>query len=167
MNCKFTLLYDRLIVIDKKYGFFMWFVYALSASLLWGLEYAINGQILQTIHSKTLLFLQLAVAFIVFFIYMSWSNHKLEFINDCKCLLRHREYIWLLAFSVFIYLIANLCIYQSIFLKNAALAAIIETSYPFFTFLFCYLLFKENFFSIKVLIGGLLIFIGVSVLSTA
>ncbi len=145
----------------------MWFVFALSASLLWGLGYAINGQILQHIHSKTLMLFQLALGFLLVFSILLFSNAKQQVVNDCKWLLNHWQCIWLVVLSVLITLIATLCIYQSIFFKNAALAAVIETTYPFFTFLFCYLLFKENFFSIKVLIGSLLIFVGVSVLSSA
>lgn len=141
----------------------MWLLYAIASSILWGLEYSINGRILKHIHSLSLLCFQLLLGFLICCLGTIFFKKNIV-IEDARYLLKNYDLIGFFLLSILIYIIANFCIYQSITLKNSALAAAIETTYPFFTFLFCYLLFKENFLNLKVFFGSILIFLGISIL---
>lgn len=145
----------------------MWMYYALTAAILWGFEYTINGRILQNIQPQSLLIIQLGLGFMMFCVFELIFKTNVHFINDVKWILNNWHGISFIVLSVLVYLIANFCIYQSIVFKNSALAAVVETTYPLFTFLFCYLLFKENIINFKVCLGGVLIFLGVCILNYA
>jgi drug/metabolite transporter (DMT)-like permease len=69
----------------------------------------------------------------------------------------------LFSFGVIVLALAELFIALSITNKSAALAGLIEISYPVFIALFSYLLFKESDLNVPIAIGGLLIFSGVAV----
>lgn len=76
-----------------------------------------------------------------------------------------REAFWLTVGVTVIFVIAELCIGLSIHSKNATSAALIEISYPLFTVAFAALLFRQNHLSLGVIVGGLLIFSGVALVS--
>ena len=55
-------------------------------------------------------------------------------------------------------------IYLSIHNKNATLASLIEISYPLFVVFFGYVLFKQVHVNLSVVLGGLMILIGASLI---
>ena len=143
----------------------MWLHYALAASILWGLDYTLNGRLLQYIQPQTLMLIQLGLGFLVYFIFLVFFQPKIQLSVDLEWLLKNKAFFGLIILTVSTYLIADFCIFQSIRFKNPAIAAMIETSYPVFTLIFCYALFKQNFLSLKSCVGAGLIVLGVTILS--
>jgi drug/metabolite transporter (DMT)-like permease len=139
----------------------MWIVYALLASMVWGLDYALAGKIFQErIAPITLLALQMLIGGSVFFVIASVTTLK----GDIATLSSNRGTLWLTVAALFGFAIGNLLIALSVQAKNATLAGLIEISYPIFIALFSLLLFKESHVTPSVVLGGALIFAGVSII---
>jgi drug/metabolite transporter (DMT)-like permease len=68
----------------------------------------------------------------------------------------------MLLISIVIYIAANVLIMASINAKNATMAAMIEITYPLFTALFAWLLFRQVQMSAGTLAGAALILSGVA-----
>jgi drug/metabolite transporter (DMT)-like permease len=126
----------------------MWLHYALAASILWGLDYSLNGRLLEYIQPQTLMLIQLGLGFLVYFIFVVFFQPKIQLSVDLKWLLKNKAFFGLVILTVSTYLIADFCIFQSIRFKNPAIAAMIETSYPVFTLFF---IVQTKFFKFKIL----------------
>ncbi len=139
----------------------MWIVFALLASLFWGLTYTLNEQLYRHISFVTSLAVALTVAGLcsaVVAVYMG------TFGKDMVTIFSSPKVFWLCLAGVAALLIAEVFIGLSIVSKNATLAGLIEISYPLFILLFSYLLFKENNFTVATAVGGALMFSGVAVI---
>lgn len=139
----------------------MWVILAVLASMFWGTEYAINEQIYRHISVTTALAIEGVVYAAVFVCIMVLSG-------NAKADLATLGSSWrlaglMLAGSVGI-IIAALFIGFSITAKSAALAGLIEISYPLFTALFAYVLFKEGELTWATALGGLFIIAGVGII---
>ena len=141
----------------------MWFYYALSASVLWGLNYTLNAKLLKSVSAMSLMIYQMVLGSMIFLI----IGNKAKLLNDLRIVGNNRELFFLILSTIFISLTASMCIYKSIAYKNAVLAALIETCYPLFTLFFSWLIFKDNFFNFPTLIGSFLIFMGIFIISRA
>lgn len=139
----------------------MWIVFALSASVLWGLSNVLFEQIYKKISVSTALAI---VTFFMFFIMLAVSYFSGAFKTDLATIVSSKKLMWLVAGGTAAAIIADVCIAFSIVTKNATLAGLIEISYPLFIALFAYLLFKENQLTISTFIGGLLVFSGIAVI---
>lgn len=139
----------------------MWIIFALGASLMWGLSYVINEQVYKHISVITSLAITTAVTGIVMFI-IAAGGHFLQ--QDLNSILSSRKLLFLVIAETAILILAELLIGFSITAKSATLAGLIEISYPIFIALFTYLLFKENQLNAPTAFGGGLIFIGVFVI---
>jgi drug/metabolite transporter (DMT)-like permease len=137
----------------------MWFIYALSAGMLWGLAYAVDGQIYKHISVVTSLAIATLLTFVVTSVIAYYSGSLQE---DLTTIASSKQTLRLVVFSAIIFLAAEVLIGVSISQKNATLAGLVEISYPFFAAAFSFLLFREQQMSVVVLAGGLLIFAGVS-----
>lgn len=140
----------------------MWIIYAICAAITWGLSYSLDERILQNkISPITLLFFQTFLAFFVYLGILFFKNTTSEFllINSKK------ENYWLLSAAAICAMVGNIFICFSIKEKNATLAAILELTYPLFTIVFTYLLFKQVHLSAGVVFGGILILAGAAVIS--
>jgi drug/metabolite transporter (DMT)-like permease len=139
----------------------MWLIYAISAAILWGLNYSLTEKILKSISFFTLLFAQAAIGTLVYLIIVLFKG-------DFKTEITHLSKtgnVKLLAIAIATYIVANIFISISIQSKNATLAGIIELAYPIFTVLFTWLLFKQVHVNWSVIAGGLCIGIGVFLIS--
>jgi drug/metabolite transporter (DMT)-like permease len=137
----------------------MWVVYALLASMVWGLDYVLAGRLLQErIAPLTLLALQMLVGGAVFLVTACFSTLK----ADLGVISSNRSTLIATIGAIGAFAIGNFLIALSIQAKNATLAGLIEISYPIFIALFSLLLFKEAHASPSVLLGCLFIFIGVA-----
>lgn len=139
----------------------MWLVYAVGASILWGLDYALTEKILKKISFPTLLSIELFFGFIsMLAISLVLGSYKTDFhtITNSKTLL------YLVIGITLSFAFANTFIVLSIQGKNASIAGLIEIAYPLFIVLFSWLLFKENNLNLATWIGGGLVFVGVSVI---
>lgn len=135
----------------------MWFIFSLAAAVLWGLTYVLNEQILKHISVPS------SIAIFCFFtsfimIGYSFLNHTLEI--DIYKIIHSQKLTFLIISSIISFALAEIMIGSAIQGKNATLASLIEISYPFFTVLFSYLLFKEIRMSLSIFVGGGLILTG-------
>ncbi|MFY7697844.1 MAG: EamA family transporter [Legionella sp.] len=139
----------------------MWWMVALLAALFWGINYTLTEKILSNIAPVTLLALEALVSALTFSImayFSSWPNDRMVLINNPKIL-------WLTIIETIVVLAASFCIVFSISSKNATVTSVIELIYPLFIVFFTWLFFGENHLSVPVVVGGILIFVGVLVIS--
>ncbi len=137
----------------------MWFWYAISASILWGIGYVINQLLMRNFSAIEILLFEsfiILLIFIPYFIFTGQLKPTLIKLLDWKIVL-------LILAGSFIYICAAIFILKSIGSSNATLAAIIEASYPIFTMFFAYILIGEVQFTISTIIGCLLIISGLVV----
>ncbi len=139
----------------------MWIIFALLASVLWGLSYVLFEQIYKKVSVVTSLAI---VCFVIFAVMAAWSYLSGNLKPDLAVLTSSKKMFWLFACATLTALLAELFIGLSIHAKNATLAGLIEISYPIFIVLFAYFLFKEQQLNLPTIIGGLLVFIGVFVI---
>lgn len=128
-------------------------IWALLASLVWGLVYNIDEKLVLKTSPLTIFLLgnllQLGMLLPYFFTStwktdiqtMGWTQFKLLFIGEI------------------LYLISGLAILYAVKYLTAPIASAIEISYPFFVAIFAYTLFKGEL-NTNVWIGGALIFTG-------
>ena len=141
----------------------IWFVYALGAAIIWGINYAVAGRLLergmspQTLFLIDMIFGAVGMAALLS-ITGKWSATAAEL------QLTRSELLWLLV-AVLTAMTAALLIFMSIQAKNATVASLIEVTYPFFTAFFAWLLFRQNTLNTATILGGLLILIGVVIIA--
>lgn len=136
----------------------MWIVYALCAAVFWGLSYTYSEQVLRKISVSSLLLMDglacLTMALTAGLITKSVGR-------DWDIIKKGELPASVLVTSIVVYSIATLFIIMSIKAKNATMAGLIEISYPIFTALFAWLIFKETQFNAGTIAGAVLIFSGV------
>lgn len=135
-------------------------LYALIASILWGFDYAIAGKMFEKISIYTTLFAQFIVGAIIMLI-LGYADMK----KDVPVLAHNNKFTWLFILCCIVFNVAMIFIAQSIKVSNATLAGLIEISYPVFIILCSYLLFRDNHITPSIIIGGVLIFSGVVIIS--
>ncbi len=140
----------------------MWFWYAISASVLWGLNYVGRQYLLNYLTSFEILFLESLILVVVLFIWF-YFNHEVKgvFIK-----LNNLKLLAIFLSCAAIYVLAVICIFKSITLSNASYAAIIEACYPIFTMIFAYLILGEVQFTLTSLIGCAFILTGLVIVSS-
>lgn len=139
----------------------MWFWLALSAALLWGIDYAFTGQALKKISFSTLIAIELFFGFLVMAVIAAATG---SWRQDILTILSSKNLLILVAVITVSFIAANLMITASIQQKGAGIASIIEISYPFFVVLFSWLIFKDGALNSATWIGSTLVFLGVSVI---
>lgn len=139
----------------------MWLTYAIIAAILWGFNYALAEKILHSISTVTLLALEMLLGAIIF----SGISYFTTMKRDFHVLATESNVFWLTIVEIIVVLLASFFIVSSIRFKNATVAGIIELIYPLFTILFTWFLFSEIHVNASVIFGGVLIFIGVLIIS--
>jgi drug/metabolite transporter (DMT)-like permease len=137
----------------------MWFFYAVAASILWGMSYAMLEELLKKLSFASII-LTSSIASLVFAAGLGIANKN--FSADWDVLKTAGRETKLMAASIVIYIAANLFIMASINAKNATMAAMIEITYPLFTAFFAWLFFREVQASAGTLLGAGLILAGVA-----
>ena len=138
---------------------YLWFIYALGAAVLWGLQYATIEQLLKTIPSP-LLTLSYTVALALTNLgVFAWFRFELD-------LEQFRNYwtaknLLLFGLVVLVGCASTFLIFAAIAQGNATKASIIEITYPLFVAMLSLLLYQEHALNRQTLIGGLVIFSGV------
>lgn len=139
----------------------MWLLYALGASTLWGLNYSLNERVFQGKVSPTTLLVFQGLAGML--IALAFGHGRLA--PDLRALSQDRATLWVAGGALLTYGLGNLLISLSIQAKNATLAGLVELSYPIFTVLFTWLLFHQLHLSPMSLAGGVLIMLGIVLVS--
>ncbi len=139
----------------------MWIALALGASVFWGITYVINEQVYKKISIITSLGITSLFTAIVLLL-VAYGSGLLK--TDILTITGSKRLIGLILAEIIFLTLAELFIGLSITNKNAALAGLVEISYPIFIVIFAYLLFRENQISVSTVTGGVLIFIGVFII---
>lgn len=138
----------------------MWIIFALGASLFWGISYVLSEEIYKRISVFTSL--GIASFFVcIITLLIAYFNGFLK--SDLVSIASSKNLLWYVIGGILALLIAEIFIGFSIVSKNAALAGLIEISYPVFIIFFSYLLFK-NKISIPTVIGGVIVFFGIFII---
>lgn len=140
----------------------MWVLLSILASVLWGLLYVLSEDLythISVVSKIGILCFFISITMLV----VSWMRGDL--VPDLKVITGSKDLLLLFLCIILISIAAELCIGYSIALRNATLAALIEISYPLFTVFFSILLYRVNHLSVSVIIGGLMIMGGVTVIS--
>ena len=141
----------------------LWLFYALGAALIWGINYAVSGRLLERgMSPQTLFFLDLVFGTIALGVLITvtgrWTATAAE-LQQAR-----PELVWLII-AVAAATAAGLLIFMSIEAKNATIASLIEVTYPLFTALFAWALFRQSTLNTATIIGALLIFAGVLIVA--
>lgn len=139
----------------------MWLIFAITAALLWGLNYTLTEKILRSISPSTLLACEMLLGAVIFSLISYFTTYK----KDLEVLLSQPHVLWLTILEIVVVLLASFFIVYSVQIKNATLAGIVELIYPLFIIFFTWFLFGENHVDSSVIIGGIFIFIGVLMIS--
>ena len=139
----------------------MWALYAIIASILWGIDYALTEKALQNIQFSMLLSIELFFGFLTMLGIAIFSG---SYKTDLTGLFSSNKTLLLVVVIVVAFNIANMFIVLSIGDKNATLSGLIEISYPLFIALFSWLFFRENNLSFGTILGGTFVLIGVSLI---
>lgn len=139
----------------------MWFIYALIAAALWGLNYSLTERLLSSLSTATLLAIEMLIGGVLFLVIAYFTNLK----DDIITLTTETKVLGLVLCEIAIVIGASYFITASIKSKNATVAGMIELIYPLFTILFTWLVFRNNHVDLKVMLGGGLILAGVVVIS--
>jgi len=136
-----------------------WIVYAIAAAVLWGLSYTMTEQVMKKLTPMTVMFF-CSLGGVIFSLIA--GHLRGSFKKDWSVIKASMTEVKLLAACVFIVMIANVFILLSIKAKNATMAGMIEITYPLFTALFAWALFKESQMTTSTFIGFALIVAGVA-----
>ena len=139
----------------------MWLAYAVLASALWGLDYALAERVLKKISISTLFAMELFLAFVAM-LGLSYFSGALK--KDINAVFSSRELFILFAIVVISFVFANYIGFAAIHMKNATIASLVEISYPLFIALFSWAIFKENQLAWNTALGGVLVFCGIFVI---
>lgn len=134
----------------------VWF--SLAAAMLWGLSYALDEKVMTTFSARQMLLLHYVFGAVVSLVWIP--------LGDIASRARQMsgQHALILATSLSVTYLAGLLILTSISKVGATTAAVIEVSYPFWTALAAFLLFKEAM-TLHQALGGTLIVLGVWVAS--
>ncbi len=139
-----------------------WILFALGTAVCWGLGYALSERVLKAgIHPTVLMVFTGTVYFIMSWIIaysMGHLNVGIEKVKENQTLIFD-----ILIISITLFL-GVLFINIAIDMKNATLVNLIEISYPVFTLIFAYIIFKELQVDWSTGFGALLIFAGVGII---
>lgn len=140
----------------------MWIVLSVSASVLWGLTYLFDEQIYKQISVFTSLSIASLFVFLVTF-GLSFIVGDLR--ADLAILASSKKSLLLVGIGTITFTAAELLIGLSIHNKNAALAGLIEISYPIFIVFFTTIFVGEIEINLMTFLGGSLILFGMFLVS--
>ncbi len=137
-----------------------WFFLALAAAIVWGTGYALTERAVKELPLFVFLAIFYGIA-VLFYTIMatSFTPWRAAITNIFA------KSLWpeILA-GIACFALGNILIFMAIQRSNATVANMIEISYPIFTALAAWVIFREAQLTLPVFIGGLLIFSGVLVI---
>ncbi len=140
-----------------------WFVYATCASILWGLSYALSGWLMKQGATPPFLLVFNTLITAPIYIFIAWKTSS--FVKGGQLIAANPTILWVILLSCLAMIAGNFLIMTAISEKNATLASLVEISYPLFTFLFAWLLFRDVQLTATTAAGGLLILCGAALIS--
>jgi drug/metabolite transporter (DMT)-like permease len=140
----------------------MWLIYAIAASICWGMSYAACGPILKKGLSPLVFFFGYALLALIGAVVALLSSGKLAESLRFDGMDR-TDFGWFV-FSISGSALGAYLTYAAMSAKNPTLASLIEISYPIFVVFFAWIFFREMQLNTLTLCGGVLVIIGVSVI---
>lgn len=141
----------------QTYG---WVVLGLAAGSGWGMSYLLYEKFLLKLPISLVMAMAGSVSLTVFGFVALFKGHFAELKNVANS----AGLIWAFIGVMVLNITANASILTAVHMSNASRAAFLEISYPLFTLLFAYLIFKEMQLSPLGMVGGGLIMLGVLVM---
>lgn len=141
----------------------LWLVFAITAAVIWGLTYTLDGKLLSN-HFPVLLLLagQSILGALVFSgLFYFYHPKSLPFFDYFK----NNQNLWLFITTIIVTNTASFFIVLSMQAKNSTIAALIELTYPLFTILFTWLLFRELYLNKFTIFGAGLIILGAIIIA--
>lgn len=143
----------------------MWFVYALSAAIIWGISYAASGRVIERGIPPIVFFTLYAAVATAMGLAALLATGRLGMLFRTGQAIGD-DLLWLVI-AVVTSGVGALLIYLAIGEKNATLASLIEISYPVFVAFFAWLFFREVQFNLWTIVGGALVLAGVAIVYLA
>ena len=134
------------------------FIYAIGAAVAWGFVYTLDQKILANTPPLILLFVSFIVGAILLLPAVFMYSDGLA-----SLLMLSKARLILIFVSIAIATFANYLMFASIARVGASYASVFEIAYPFFVFLFSFLIFGTQL-NAYVFIGALLIFFGSAII---
>jgi drug/metabolite transporter (DMT)-like permease len=140
----------------------MWILYALAASLCWGMSYAASGPLLRKGLNPLIFFLGYSLfGFLGALLVMLCTGRIFTLFKSST--LTSADLGWFL-FSIGGSALGAYLTYAAMGAKNPTLVSLIEISYPLFVVLFAWLFFHQLEMRPITIAGGLLVLVGVAVI---
>ncbi len=141
----------------------LWLLYALGAAVIWGVNYAVSGRLLERgVSPQTLFLVDLFFGALVMCAFLTLTGRWQSTFTELQA--ARSDWGWLLV-AVVATTSAGMLIFLSIQAKNATVSSLIEISYPLFTAFFAWALFRQATINLATVIGAMLIFIGVVIVA--
>ncbi len=137
----------------QTYG---WVVLGLTAGAGWGMSYILYEKLLLKFPVSLVMFLT-GMASFAFFGIVAWSR---GYLPEIKTVFSTPMLIGGFVAVIVLNILANASILTAVNMSNASRAAFLEISYPLFTLLFAYIIFKEIQLSALGMVGGCFILLG-------
>ena len=136
-----------------------WFFYAIGAAICWGLGYLLSEKTMD----QGVTPISLMALYFVFGtpIFLAASFFEKTLKTGFEILISNKSALILFIAMSVAYTLGNFFIFKSISLKNATYTNLVEISYPLFTILFAWLLFKEFHLNMATIAGAVMIMSGV------
>ena len=135
-----------------------WAILTMAGAVFWGLAYALLGKLLHSGVSSA--FALASIGVFTLSTYMIVLSRSGTFYAGIEILQQNRIALICLLAAAACLISGQFLVYKAIALKDAPHVAILEISYPIFTCLFTWLLFRNLELSWNIVVGGALIFIG-------
>ena len=144
----------------------LWLIYALAAAVIWGINYAVSGRLLEKgLSPQALFFLDLVFGTVAVGAVITFTGKWPATVTQVRGL-STGDLGWLFV-ALAAATAAGLLIFLSIGAKNATLASLIEVTYPIFTAFFAWMIFRQATLNPATILGAALIFIGVLIVAQA
>ncbi len=141
----------------------MWMLLAFSASILWGLGYAMAEKVLDTgLHPSILMLATTCITFPLF-IFIAFYLDQVK--PGIALIQANPKILLMMLVNAACIVIGGYMILCAVNMKNATLVNMIEITYPLFTAFFAYILLKEAQLNYWTALGALFIFIGMGVIT--
>jgi len=139
----------------------MWILYAIAASLCWGMSYAACGPLLKKGLNPLVLLLGYSFFGLLGAVLTLASTGKISL--ALKSSIDRPDLLWFL-FSVSVSALGAYLTYAAMGARNPTLVSLIEISYPLFVVIFTWVFFRESQLNPVTLCGGVLVLAGVAVI---
>ena len=136
-----------------------WWMFAISAALVWGVHYVLLGRALTAVSPITMYWLPTVPLTLMLPFYYK------TLVSDYNTLMSSTQDVKISAgIAMCTSVLASVLLYKAIHSSNATYASLIEITYPIFVVIAGWLIFDETHLSMPVIIGGLLVMLGTGII---